>query len=136
MSSVDITLLELLHGGGVASTGCGSGWPRRAVTQRSAVYCRGLKQLIKESKEEQERQVGVAFSPRTTSLTVLRPRGQKPAEERFFESLEEEARTLSHACLPACMHCASLTLQPAPGAPEMNGPDRRWLLDKSSSCEA
>ena len=53
---------------------------------------RGLKHLIKEAAEEQERQVGVAFSPRTTSLTVLRPRGQKPADERFFEKLEEEVR--------------------------------------------
>ena len=37
-------------------------------------------------------QGAVAFSPRTTSLTVLRPRGQKPADERFFEKLEEEVR--------------------------------------------
>ncbi len=39
-----------------------------------------------------EQQGTVAFSPRTTSLTVTRPRGQKPADERFFEKLENEAR--------------------------------------------
>lgn len=78
---------------------------RLALTQRRARLCRGLKHLIKESKEEQDRQVGVAFSPRTTSLTVLRPRGQKPAEERFFESLENEARApLACNLFPLCMH--------------------------------
>ena len=54
--------------------------------------CRGLKELIKEAKDEVSQQGAVAFSPRTTSLTVLRPRGQKPADERFFEKLEEEVR--------------------------------------------
>ena len=34
----------------------------------------------------------MAFSPRTTSLTVVRPRAQKPADERFFEKLESEVR--------------------------------------------
>ncbi len=32
----------------------------------------------------------MAFSPRTTSLTVVRPRAQKPADERFFEKLDIE----------------------------------------------
>ena len=47
--------------------------------------------------------MGVAFSPRTTSLTVLRPRGQKPADERFFEKLEEEVRGSLAACISACV---------------------------------
>jgi hypothetical protein len=51
-----------------------------------------LKDLIKEAKHEIEQQGTVAFSPRTTSLTVQRPRGQKPADERFFEKLEDEVR--------------------------------------------
>lgn len=60
---------------------------------RACCTCRGLKDLIKEAQQEMEQQGTVAFSPRTTSLTVTRPRGQKPADERFFEKLENQART-------------------------------------------
>lgn len=62
------------------------------VSNELICSCRGLKVLIKEAQQEMEQQGTVAFSPRTTSLTVTRPRGQKPADERFFEKLENEAR--------------------------------------------
>lgn len=63
------------------------------VLRKQICAYRGLKDLIKEAQQEMEQQGTVAFSPRTTSLTVTRPRGQKPADERFFEKLENEART-------------------------------------------
>ena len=69
------------------------------------MYDRGLKDLIKEAQKETESQGTVAFSPRTTSLTVVRtPRASKPADERFFEKLEQEVRdTLSSAiCEKPC----------------------------------
>ncbi|CAL8471696.1 g11238 [Coccomyxa elongata] len=56
---------------------------------------KGLKDLIKEAQQEMEQQGTVAFSPRTTSLTVTRPRGQKPADERFFEKLENEVTKIN-----------------------------------------
>ena len=61
--------------------------------QGRAVIDRGLKDLIKEAQKEIESQGTVAFSPRTTSLTVVRPRAQKPADERFFGKLESEVRS-------------------------------------------
>ncbi|KAK9825865.1 hypothetical protein WJX81_006134 [Elliptochloris bilobata] len=51
---------------------------------------KGLKDLIKEAVAETERSGTVTFSPRTTSLSVLRAGSLKPAEERFFEKLEYE----------------------------------------------
>ena len=80
-----------------------------SLQSRESLYCgratenlrgcvnRGLKDLIKEAQKEIESQGTVAFSPRTTSLTVVRPRAQKPADERFFEKLEIEVGAV-HAC--------------------------------------
>ena len=67
------------------------------ATELLVIALRGLKDLIKEAQKEIESQGTVAFSPRTTSLTVVRPRAQKPADERFFEKLESEVRHSSHA---------------------------------------
>ena len=53
---------------------------------------KGLKDLIKEAVAETERSGTTTFSPRTTSLSVLRAGSLKPAEERFFEKLEDEVR--------------------------------------------
>ena len=50
----------------------------------------------------------MAFSPRTTSLTVVRPRAQKPADERFFEKLEAEVGSA------ATLHCQSHAEQATP----------------------
>ena len=83
-----------------AATGC--------ATELLATALRGLKDLIKEAQKEIESQGTVAFSPRTTSLTVVRPRAQKPADERFFEKLESEVNYASHA--RACLR--SVCVQP------------------------
>lgn len=53
----------------------------------------GLKDKIKKSAEEEEASgaAGVAFSPRETSLSVVRHRTDRDAaEESFFELLEAE----------------------------------------------
>lgn len=53
---------------------------------------KGLKDLIKEAVREAEQSGGaVAFSPRTTSLSIVRAgKGSDAAEERFFQRLEGE----------------------------------------------
>jgi SPX domain protein involved in polyphosphate accumulation len=53
---------------------------------------KGLKDLIKEATREAEQSGGaVAFSPRTTSLSIVRAaKGADAAEERFFQKLEGE----------------------------------------------
>ena len=46
-------------------------------------------------KEAADAGDGIAFSPRTTSLSVVRAQTQQDAaEERFFRKLDEEVRTL------------------------------------------
>ena len=46
-------------------------------------------------KEATDAGDGIAFSPRTTSLSVVRAQTQQDAaEERFFRKLDEEVRTL------------------------------------------
>jgi SPX domain protein involved in polyphosphate accumulation len=53
---------------------------------------KGLKDLIKEAVREAEQSGGaVNFSPRTTSLSIVRAaKGADAAEERFFQKLEGE----------------------------------------------
>eukprot|EP00775_Hariotina_reticulata_P007348 gene7348-7559_t len=52
---------------------------------------KGLKDLIKESAKEAETSGPTAFSPRTTSLSIVRASKQADAaEERFFQKLEIE----------------------------------------------
>uniref|UniRef100_A0A383VD06 SPX domain-containing protein n=1 Tax=Tetradesmus obliquus TaxID=3088 RepID=A0A383VD06_TETOB len=52
---------------------------------------KGLKDLIKESAKEAETQGPAAFSPRTTSLSIVRAaKTADAAEERFFQKLEAE----------------------------------------------
>ena len=76
---------------------------------------RGLKDLIKEAQKEIESQGTVAFSPRTTSLTVVRPRAQKPADERFFEKLEAEV-----GCSSAASNIETVRLRLPPGCSMRN----------------
>ncbi len=64
---------------------------QRTEWRTQYVDYKGLKDLIKEAVAETERSGTVNFSPRTTSLSVLRAGSLKPAEERFFEKLESEA---------------------------------------------
>lgn len=64
---------------------------QRTEWRTQYVDYKGLKDLIKEAVAETERSGIVNFSPRTTSLSVLRAGSLKPAEERFFEKLESEA---------------------------------------------
>ncbi|KAF8057149.1 VTC4 [Scenedesmus sp. PABB004] len=52
---------------------------------------KGLKDLIKESAKEAETSGPAAFSPRTTSLSIVRAaKTTDAAEERFFQMLEAE----------------------------------------------
>jgi SPX domain protein involved in polyphosphate accumulation len=54
---------------------------------------KGLKDLIKESAKEAETAGPAAFSPRTTSLSIVRAaKTADAAEERFFQKLEAEVR--------------------------------------------
>jgi SPX domain protein involved in polyphosphate accumulation len=54
---------------------------------------KGLKDLIKESAKEAETAGPTAFSPRTTSLSIVRAaKTADAAEERFFQKLEAEVR--------------------------------------------
>lgn len=54
---------------------------------------KGLKDLIKESAKEAETSGPTAFSPRTTSLSIVRAnKSTDAAEERFFQKLENEVR--------------------------------------------
>jgi len=54
---------------------------------------KGLKDLIKESAKEAETSGPTAFSPRTTSLSIVRAAKKADAsEERFFQKLEVEVR--------------------------------------------
>lgn len=82
----------------------------KGVLWTGSTWCfyRGLKDLIKEAQKEIESQGTVAFSPRTTSLTVVRPRAQKPADERFFEKLEAEVGS------PATLHSQAMQSKPPP----------------------
>ena len=51
---------------------------------------RGITPQVKEAAEAGD---GIAFSPRTTSLSVVRAQTQQhAAEERFFRKLDEEVR--------------------------------------------
>jgi SPX domain protein involved in polyphosphate accumulation len=53
---------------------------------------KGLKDLIKQAVRDQETLgSNVRFSPRETSLTVVRA-GQKSADDRFYEKLDAEVR--------------------------------------------
>jgi SPX domain protein involved in polyphosphate accumulation len=53
---------------------------------------KGLKDLIKQSVLEQETLgSNVRFSPRETSLTVVRA-GQRSSDDRFYEKLDAEVR--------------------------------------------
>ena len=74
---------------------------------------RRLKELIKASVREVEALGGgIAFSPRTTSLSVQRPRdAQDRAEESFFTALEEEVRSTTRVQTPG----AELALGNTPG---------------------
>ncbi len=71
---------------------------RRAVHRgrSGALYpSAGLKDRVKISAEQEEASgaAGVAFSPRETSLSVVRHRTDRDAaEESFFELLEAEVR--------------------------------------------
>jgi SPX domain protein involved in polyphosphate accumulation len=65
---------------------------QRAEWRTQYLDYKGLKDLIKEAVAETERSGPVTFSPRTTSLSVLRAGSSKPAEERFYEKLEYEVR--------------------------------------------
>ncbi|KAK9807603.1 hypothetical protein WJX72_003876 [[Myrmecia] bisecta] len=56
---------------------------------------KSLKDLIKESAVETERNGPVAASPRTTSLSVLRPNQRKTADDRFFERMDAEIRKVN-----------------------------------------
>lgn len=52
-----------------------------------------LKDLIKDSAKEAETTGPAAFSPRTTSLSIVRAAKQADAsEEKFFQTLETEVR--------------------------------------------
>ncbi len=62
----------------------------------------GLKDRIKKSAEEAEASgtAGVAFSPRETSLSVVRHRTDRDeAEGSFFELLEAEVRVAMLFCV-------------------------------------
>lgn len=60
---------------------------------------KGLKDLIKESAREAETSGPAAFSPRTTSLSIVRASKQTDAaEERFFQMLEAEVRRAEAVC--------------------------------------
>jgi len=66
---------------------------------------KGLKDLIKESAKEAETSGPTAFSPRTTSLSIVRASKQADAaEERFFQKLESEVSNTfgSYADQPFC----------------------------------
>lgn len=66
----------------------------RSNAERDRHYS-GLKDRIKRSAEQEEASgnVGVAYSPRETSLSVVRHRTDRDAaEESFFELLEAEVR--------------------------------------------
>lgn len=56
-----------------------------------------LKDLIKEAVEEVETggMRGSSYSPRTTSLSVMRAHSQRDAaEERFFRALDDEVQLI------------------------------------------
>ncbi len=66
---------------------------------------KGLKDLIKESAKEAETSGPAAFSPRTTSLSIVRAaKTADAAEERFFQKLEAEVR--GRQCCRSCACCA------------------------------
>jgi SPX domain protein involved in polyphosphate accumulation len=58
---------------------------------------KGLKDLIKDSAKQAEASGPTAFSPRTTSLSIVRAnRLTDAAEERFFQKLEAEVSSPVH----------------------------------------
>jgi len=61
----------------------------------------GLKDLLKESARAAETAGPAAFSPRTTSLSIVRAnKNTDAAEERFFQQLEKEVRERSELFVP------------------------------------
>lgn len=68
---------------------------------------KGLKDLIKASAKEAETSGPTAFSPRTTSLSIVRASKQADAtEERFFQKLElEVSRACTESVKPNCSLC-------------------------------
>mmetsp|Transcript_27459 Transcript_27459/g.50674 ORF Transcript_27459/g.50674 Transcript_27459/m.50674 type:complete len:739 (-) Transcript_27459:23-2239(-) len=57
---------------------------------------KGLKDLIKACQEEAQRGTGgVAFSPRTTSLTVQRYQSKDSGQEKFFKKLETDVEKVN-----------------------------------------
>ena len=67
----------------------------------------------------------MAFSPRTTSLTVVRPRAQKPADERFFEKLEAEVLSASNLHSQIMQPQLPAVKQGSPGMPQITTSPRR-----------
>ncbi len=78
---------------------------------------KGLKDLIKESARQAETSGPSAFSPRTTSLSIVRSAKQADAaEERFFQKLEAEVRWVGKGgrgvgALQSCQCGAGLDMQ-------------------------
>ena len=70
---------------------------RRGEWESNYLDYKSLKDLIKESSQEQEEngRFGTAYSPRVTSLSVLRADRTQTADERFFLKLDSEASARS-----------------------------------------
>ena len=73
---------------------------RRDEWESNYLDYKSLKDLIKESAQEQEEngRFGTAYSPRVTSLSVLRADRTQTADERFFQKLDAEV------CASICLH--------------------------------
>lgn len=92
---------------------------------------KGLKDLIKESARQAETSGPAAFSPRTTSLSIVRAARQTDAaEERFFQKLEAEVRLgpllppsfPMPPCVAACDPSCLLPLLTGGEGGEVHGP--------------
>lgn len=70
---------------------------RRDEWEQNYLDYKSLKDLIKESAQEQEEngRFGTAYSPRVTSLSVLRADRVQTADERFFQKLDTEIKKVN-----------------------------------------
>lgn len=86
---------------------------RRDEWEQNYLDYKSLKDLIKESAQEQEEngRFGTAYSPRVTSLSVLRADRVQTADERFFQKLDTEVRKAAragHLCDKVCSSEAAM----------------------------
>lgn len=98
---------------------------------------RGLKELIEESAREAESQGQMSFSPRTTSLSVIKTSTTpEQAHERFFVKLDQEFNKIARFTQHKVEELrAALTAQSRKAAVATDEAEKEQLLQASGRAD-